>query len=74
MERDSTSGGNAALTAVMAMPAAAAKIVSLTPGLSYAVTPRSNVYALLQLPLYQSVNGEQLTASKSLTVGINHRF
>jgi hypothetical protein len=36
--------------------------------------PGTNVYGLLQLPLYQYVNGEQLTASKSVTIGINHRY
>ena len=66
-------GSSAALTAA-GEPSSGGKSVSLTPGLSYAVVAGSNVYALLQLPLYQSVNGEQLTASKSLTVGINHRF
>ncbi len=66
-------GSSAALTAA-GDASSGGKGISLTPGLSYAFTPRSNVYALLQLPVYQSVNGEQLTASKSLTAGINHRF
>jgi len=66
-------GSSAALTAA-GDASSGGKGISLTPGLSYAIAPRSNVYALLQLPIYQSVNGEQLTASKSLTVGINHRF
>lgn len=68
------SGVNAALSPVTGGASSGGKIVSLTPGLSYAIVSGSNVYALLQLPLYQSVNGEQLTASKSLIVGINHRF
>ncbi len=46
----------------------------LSPGVSFAVVPGTNLYGLLQLPLYQYVNGEQLTASRSFTVGINHRF
>jgi hypothetical protein len=50
------------------------KFLYLTPGLSYAVVPGTNVYGLVQLPLYRYVNGEQLTAGKSVTVGINHRF
>ncbi len=66
-------GSSAALTPA-GDASSGGKGISLTPGLSYAFTPRSNVYALLQFPIYQSVNGEQLTASKSLTVGINHRY
>jgi hypothetical protein len=50
------------------------KFLYLTPGVSFAVVPGTNLYGLLQLPLSQNVNGEQLTASKSFTVGINHRF
>ena len=56
---DASSGGNS---------------VSLTPGLSYAIVPGTNVYGLVQVPLSQHVNGEQLTANSSATVGINHRF
>jgi hypothetical protein len=41
---------------------------------SLAIIPGTNLYALVQLPLSQNVNGEQLTASKSFTVGINHRY
>ena len=50
------------------------KFLYLTPGVSFAVVPGTNLYGLLQLPLSQNVNGEQLTASKSFTVGVNHRF
>jgi len=50
------------------------KFLYLTPGISFAVAPGTNLYGLLQLPLSQNVNGEQLTASKSFTVGVNHRF
>lgn len=50
------------------------RFLYLSPGVSFAVVPGTNLYGLLQVPLYQYVNGEQLTASKSFTVGINHRF
>ena len=50
------------------------RIFSLTPGLSYAFTPSTQLYGLVQLPIYQYVNGEQLTANSSLTVGVSHRF
>jgi hypothetical protein len=68
------SGESAALSPVTGGPSSGGKTVSLTPGLSYAIIAGTNVYGLLQLPLYQFVNGEQLTANKSVTVGINHRF
>jgi hypothetical protein len=67
------SGASAALTAA-GNPSSGGRSVSLTPGLIYAVAAGTNLYGLLQLPLYQYANGEQLTASKSVTVGINHRF
>lgn len=67
------SGASAALTAA-GDPSSGGRFVALTPGLIYAITAGTNLYGLLQVPLYQYVNGEQLTASKSVTVGINHRF
>ena len=67
------SGVSAALT-----PAGAAssggRIFSLTPGLSYAITSSTQLYGLVQLPIYQYVNGEQLTADSSFTLGVSHRF
>lgn len=50
------------------------RIVSITPGVSWAVMSDTNIYALMQLPIYQFVNGEQLTANSGLTAGVNHRF
>lgn len=50
------------------------KFLYLTPGVSFAIVPGTNLYGLLQLPLSQNVNGEQLTAGKSFTLGVNHRF
>lgn len=50
------------------------KFLYLSPGVSFAVVPDTNLYGLVQVPLYQYVNGEQLTAGRSFTVGINHRF
>lgn len=67
------SGSSAALTAA-GDASSGGTSVSLTPGLSYAIVPGTNVYALVQVPLYQYVNGEQLTANNSATLGINHRF
>ncbi len=50
------------------------KFLYLTPGVSVAVGSATNLYGLLQLPLSQNVNGLQLTASNSFTLGINHRY
>jgi hypothetical protein len=38
------------------------RFVFFSPGLSYVLTPRLQLYSFLQLPLYQYVNGVQLTA------------
>jgi len=50
------------------------RFVSLSPGLSYAVTQQVQVYAFLQFPVYQNVNGVQLTASRAVVAGISGRF
>lgn len=55
--------------------------VSLSPGLSYALTPKTQVYGLLQIALRQYTNTNpndpasgQLTAPWSLALGVGHRF
>jgi hypothetical protein len=50
------------------------KALFLSPGIGYALTDALQVYAFLQLPLYQYVNGVQLTADRALAVGISSRF
>jgi len=67
------SGASAALTPA-GEASSGGRIFSLTPGLAYSLTPSTQLYGLVQLPLYQYMNGEQLTANSSLTVGISHRF
>ena len=37
-------------------------------------TKELQAYAFLQLPLYQYVNGVQLTASKSAVIGVSMKF
>lgn len=71
---DTDSGANAAISPVTGGPSSGGKSVSLTPGLSYGISNTMQVYGLLQLPLYQYVNGEQLTADSSFTLGISQRF
>ena len=46
----------------------------ISPGVSYALAENVQVYGFLQLPLYQYVNGVQLTARRSIVVGLTSRF
>jgi hypothetical protein len=46
----------------------------ISPGVSIAVNRDVRVYGFLQAPLYQYVNGVQLTADKAVVVGISARF
>ena len=46
----------------------------ISPGLSYAVSEAIEIYGFYQQPIYQRVNGVQLTASRSLLVGVSGRF
>jgi hypothetical protein len=46
----------------------------LSPGISYNFTRDSQVYAFVQVPIYQSVNGVQLTADWSALAGVSLRF
>jgi hypothetical protein len=48
--------------------------VSLSPGVSYAVTPNSRLYGFVQTPVYQHVRGTQLTADWTAVLGFNHIF
>jgi hypothetical protein len=50
------------------------RFVFLSPGLSYAVSDTMRAYAFFQQPLYQYVNGVQLTARRAVLVGITARF
>jgi Putative MetA-pathway of phenol degradation len=46
----------------------------LSPGLSWSIGRDLQVFAIAQLPLYQYVNGVQLTANWGATAGIGWRF
>ena len=50
------------------------RFVYVSPGLSYVLLERLQAYAFLQLPLYQHVNGVQLTADWALVTGLSVRF
>ncbi len=46
----------------------------LSPGVSVALSRVTQLYMYYQLPLYQYVNGVQLTADQAVSVGLSHRF
>lgn len=46
----------------------------VSPGVSVSVTRNVQIFALAQLPIYQYVNGVQLTASWGATAGVGLRF
>lgn len=48
--------------------------VYLSPGLSYSLAKDLDVYGFFQQPLYQRVNGVQLTADWSAALGVAYRF
>jgi hypothetical protein len=50
------------------------RFLFLSPGLSYKLGERFLVYAYYQQPLYQHVNGVQLTADRAVVVGVSTRF
>jgi hypothetical protein len=50
------------------------KFLFLSPGLSYVLAKNVQVYGFLQLPIYQYVNGVQLTADWALVAGVSTRF
>ena len=46
----------------------------LSPGVSYSIGKAINLYGFFQVPLYQYVNGVQLTAKRAYTIGGTFRF
>jgi hypothetical protein len=50
------------------------RVVFLSPGVSWNVLKEAQLYAFVQLPVYQSVNGVQLTAGWSALAGVSWRF
>ncbi len=51
-----------------------AQTLALSPGLSYAVTHDTRIYGFVQLPVYQYVNGVQLTADVAYVAGVTTAF
>lgn len=64
-----------------ANPHSGAHSLNLSPGLSFAVAPKTKLYGFVQLPIYQYANSDpagspygQLTASWSLSLGLSQTF
>ncbi len=51
-----------------------ARLLSLSPGLAFAVSDSVQVYGFVELPVYRQVNGVQLTAKRALVIGASKRF
>lgn len=50
------------------------KSLNLSPGISYRIADSIQIYGFIQKPIYQYVNGRQLTPDWSAAVGINTSF
>src|SRR5258706_2706848 len=50
------------------------RMVFVSPGASWNLSKATQLYAFVQIPVYQSVNGVQLTASRSFLAGVSSRF
>ena len=50
------------------------RFVFASPGVSYSLTPDTQVYGFVQLPLMRDVNGIQLVADRALVAGLTTRF
>jgi hypothetical protein len=50
------------------------KFLFVTPGVSYALTRSLQLYAFVQVPIYQYVNGVQLTSDWAALAGASWRF
>ena len=49
-------------------------LITLSPGIAYAITESTQVYAFYQRPLYQRVNGVQLSTKDAFALGVGTRF
>ena len=50
------------------------RMVFVSPGVSWNVAKSAQLYAFVQVPVYESVNGVQLTAGWSAMAGVSWRF
>jgi hypothetical protein len=50
------------------------RYVYISPGISYALGESTQLYGFIQHPVYQYVNGTQLTSDLNVAMGVRHRF
>lgn len=50
------------------------RTLAVAPGITWALSPTTQVYGFVSLPVYQNVNGVQLTADWSVVAGISVQF
>ena len=50
------------------------RTLALAPGVTWALSPAAQLYGFVSVPVYQNVNGVQLTAAWSLAAGISVQF
>lgn len=50
------------------------KTIYLSPGTSFVITDKAKLYAFLQLPIYQNLNGYQLAPKYTVSVGTRFEF
>ena len=50
------------------------RFLFIAPGVSYAFSPAFQLYAFVQLPVYQKVKGVQLVADYATVIGVSTRF
>ncbi len=50
------------------------RTLALAPGVTWALSPTTQLYGFVSVPVYQNVNGVQLTADWSLAAGLSVQF
>lgn len=50
------------------------RLLHVTPGVGYTLSPRLSLFANVQLPLYQHVNGLQLATTANYSLGLHYRW
>ena len=55
-------------------PNSGGNVISLTPGINFAASQKINLYALVQIPVFQEVNGYQIVPRQLYSVGIRYNL
>lgn len=49
-------------------------VMYISPGFASPLTKQASIYGFIQLPIYQNVNGVQLTPTYTASVGMRYAF